>query len=319
MGRIPDIIVVNGHGLGEYCDVKQIPQPGETCIAYNRRFEMDAGKGTNVACAISRLGGDVAFVAKCGRDKCGELGYQWLTESNVDTSYYWMDPSIESCLGLCFIAENGENLLLDFDDDLYGVQPDEVERCVRKMKGARYLCSGFAQAVESGLTACRVGKELGMFTLLNPSPLRDDLVLPAMPYVDILCVNETESKKMLDRPLTEEVPYLQLAEELQKRYQCANIVMTLGANGCCAATKDDFWHIPGIPVKMVDETGAGDGFLAAMTYCLSRGRTLRQATEWANIYSAYMVTKSGSLEFYPWKANIPAIFSNLHKEDALFE
>lgn len=80
MKKIPDIIVVNGHGLGEYCDVKQIPKSGETCIAYNRRFEMDAGKGTNVACAIGRLGGSVAFVAKCGRDQCGELGYKWITD-----------------------------------------------------------------------------------------------------------------------------------------------------------------------------------------------------------------------------------------------
>ena len=46
MAKIPQIIVCNGHGLGEYCDVKRIPNPGETCIAYNRRFEMDAGKGT---------------------------------------------------------------------------------------------------------------------------------------------------------------------------------------------------------------------------------------------------------------------------------
>ena len=131
MSKIPEIVVVNGHGLGEYCDVKRIPKPGETCTAYNRRAAMDAGKGTNVACAIGRLGGSVAFVAKCGADQCGELGFQWLGDSNVDTSYYWLDPSIESCLGLCVIAENGENLLLDFDDDLHAIQPDEVDRVIR--------------------------------------------------------------------------------------------------------------------------------------------------------------------------------------------
>ena len=108
MSKIPDIVVVNGHGLGEYCDVKRIPEPGESCTAYNRRAAMDAGKGTNVACAIGRLGGNVSFVAKCGVDQCGQLGYKWLGESNVSTDYYWLDPSIESCLGLCIIAENGE-------------------------------------------------------------------------------------------------------------------------------------------------------------------------------------------------------------------
>jgi len=319
MGKIPDIIVVNGHGLGEYCDVKRIPQPGETCVAYNRRFEMDAGKGTNVACAIGRLGGDVSFVAKSGTDQCGELGYRWITESNVDPSYYWLDPSIESCLGLCIIAENGENMLLDFDNDLYCVQPDEAERCVRKMKGARFLCSGFGQAVETGLTACRVGKELGMVTLLNPSPLRDGLELPNMSYVDVLCVNEGESRMLLGLSPADHTSYEELGALLRKRYGCPNIVMTLGAQGCCGVTEEGSWRIPGTRVTMVDETGAGDGFLAAITYCLSRGRTLKQAMEWANVYSAYLVTKSGSLEYYPWKGQIPEIFASLHREDLLFE
>jgi ribokinase len=187
------------------------------------------------------------------------------------------------------------------------------------MKGARYLCSGFGQAVESGLTACRVGKELGMFTLLNPSPLRENLVLPAMPYVDVLCVNESESKQLLDRPPTEETPFLpagrgaQEALPVRKHRHDARRARQLRRYG------GRFLEIPGTPVKMVDETGAGDGFLAAMAYCLSRGRTLKQSMEWANVYSAYLVTKSGSLEYYPWKVQIPEIFTNLHREDILFE
>jgi len=318
MAKIPEIIVVNGHGLGEYCDLKSIPEPGETCIAYNRRFEMDAGKGTNVACAIGRLGGSVAFVAKTGRDQCGELGYQWITESNVDPSYYWMDPSIESCLGLCLIAENGENILLDFDDDLYAVQPDEAERCIRKMKGARFLVSGFAQSVETALRACEVGKELGMFTLLNPSPLQDDVVLPPMPYVDVLCVNETEALRMLDlAPDHSAASYLELGKQLRERYQCAGIIITLGAEGSAAVTEDGSWQVPAVPVKMVDETGAGDGFLAAVTYRLSLGKTLKEAMEWAAVYAAYCVTKLGSLEHYPWAEQIPGIFSDLQKTERL--
>ena len=311
--KIPDIIVVNGHGLGEYCDVKTIPLPGETCVAYNRRFEMDAGKGTNVACAIGRLGGSVALVAKSGRDLCGELGYKWITESNVSPDYYWTDPSIESCLGLCIIAENGENLLLDFDDDLYAVQPDEAERCIRKMKGAKFLAAGFSQSVETGLRACEVGKELGMYTLLNPSPLRDDVRLPEMPYVDVLCVNENEALRMLGYAGDHNASYRRLGAELQDTYKCPNIVITLGAAGCAAFTVNGSWYIPVVKVHMVDETGAGDGFLAALVYRLNCGKSLKEAMEWANAYSAYIVTKSGSLEHYPWADQIPEIFTRLDK------
>ena len=318
MSKIPEIVVVNGHGLGEYCDVKRIPLPGETCTAYNRRAAMDAGKGTNVACAIGRLGGSVSFVAKCGVDQCGELGFQWLGESNVDTSYYWLDPSIESCLGLCIIAENGENLLLDFDDDINAVQPDEVERIVKKLKGARYLVAGFAQSVESGLAACRTGKELGMYTLLNPSPLREGLELPEMSYLDVLCVNEGESYEMLGIDPEQKIGWEELGQRLREKYKCGAVVMTLGSAGSAGITENESWMCPPVQVKMADETGAGDGFLAALTYCLSCGKTLREAMEWANVYAAYTVTKTGSLEFYPWKEEIPKIFEELGRKDLLF-
>lgn len=318
MSKIPEIVVVNGHGLGEYCDVKRIPLPGETCVAYNRRAAIDAGKGTNVACAIGRLGGDVGFVAKCGVDQCGELGYKWLEESNVDTTYYWLDPSIESCLGLCIIAENGENLLLDFDDDMHAIQPDEVDRVVRKLNGAKYLVSGFAQSVESGLMACKTGKEMGMYTLLNPSPLRENLELPEMPYVDVLCVNEGESYEMLSLDPESNMDIIELGKKLLERYKCGAVVMTLGSKGSAGITKNDAWTCPSVKVDMVDETGAGDGFLGAITYCLSRGKTLKEAMEWGNVYAAYTVTKSGSLEFYPWQKEIPEIFKNLGKEELIF-
>lgn len=318
MVKVPDIIVCNGHGLGEYCDVKRIPNPGETCIAYNRRFEMDAGKGTNTACAIGRLGGSVAFIGKCGVDQAGELGYKWMGESNVDTSFYWLDPSIESCLGLCIIAENGENMLLDFDNDLYSVQADEVDRCIRKMEGAKFVCSGFAQDVNAGLQACKTGHQLGMTTLLNPSPLRVGMKLEKLPYVDYLVVNEGESYELLERNPEENLSWETLGKLLREKYQCKNVVMTLGSEGSAAVTAQEAFLCPSTKVTMVDETGAGDGFLGAMTYCLNRGKTLREAMEWSNVYSAYTVTKQGSLEHYPWMDKIPEIFKSLGREELLF-
>ena len=172
--------------------------------------------------------------------------------------------------------------------------------------------------MESGLTACKTGKELGMFTLLNPSPLRDGLKLPEMPYVDVLCVNEGESYELSGTDPDENIGWEALGRKLLEQYQCKAVVMTLGAFGSAGITADDAWICPPVKVNMVDETGAGDGFLAAVTYCLSCKKTLKEAMEWANVYAAYTVTKSGSLEFYPWKKEIPEIFRELGREDLVF-
>ena len=51
---------------------------------------------------------------------------------------------------------------------------------------------------------------MGMYTLLNPSPLRDGLKLPEMPYVDVLCVNEGESYEMLELDPEEKLDWKEL-------------------------------------------------------------------------------------------------------------
>jgi len=311
-----DIVVANAHGLGEYCDVKKIPVVGETVKAYNRRFEEDAGKGTNVAVAIGRLGGKVAFLGKAGVDEGGRLGEKWMREANVDLSHYWLDPNVATDLGLCIIAEDGNNLLLDFDNDENNLQILEIDEHLPAFANAHYLTSGFSIAIDSALYVCQKAKEMGMYTLLNASPMADDTVLPAMPQVDVLLINETEAKILLQLPKGQEIEdYMNAAKQIWERYKPANVVITLGEDGSLAYTGADSWEVAPTKVKMVDQTGAGDGFLAAVTWKLSQGKDLKEAMKWASVYSAYLVTQFGSLGTYPKLEQIDEIFESLEREE----
>ena len=57
--------------------------------------------------------------------------------------------------------------------------------------------------------------------------------------------------------------------------------------------------IEGAKVDSIDATGAGDGFLGAMTARLAAGASLGEACRWANQYAAYTVQKSGTISSYP--------------------
>lgn len=313
-----DIVVVNGHGLGEYCDVKTIPKKGETVRAYNRRFyPEDAGKGTNTACAIGRLGGSVGFLGKAGDDEGGRLGIKWMSEAGVDLTHYWLDPEVPTDLGLCIIAEDGTNMNLDFDDDSHSIQVEEINEHLPQMKGARFLTAGFSQSIASGLRACELGKELGMYTFLNPSPLEDDPGLPKMPWLDVMVVNETEANILLDLPRDEATDdkdkNLEYARQLRQRYECGAVIITLGDKGSVASTKDGDWFVDPTPVTMVDQIGAGDGYLGAIAWRMSEGDDLKAAMEWASVYCAYLVTVPCSLMSYPTIDKIPEIFAKLKK------
>jgi ribokinase len=308
-----DIIVANGHGVGEYCYVKKIPVVGETARASNKHFEEDAGKGTNVAVAIARMGGRVAFLGKAGQDEAGRLGVKWMSEAGVDISHFWLDPNIDTDLGLVVVAEDGTNLCIDFDNDLNNLQISEAEeRLPILAKDARYLISGFSISVETSLYVLKRGKELGLITLFNPSPLVDRTQVPDLFFVDYLFINETEASIMLDLPKGKAArDYIAIAKRIREAYHVENVIITLGGEGSVAYTENGGFSIEALKVKMVDQTGAGDGFMAAVTWRLSQGDNLKAAMEWASVYCGYLVTQVGSLGTYPKQDKIQEIFASI--------
>lgn len=72
------------------------------------------------------------------------------------------------------------------------------------------------------------------------------------------------------------------------------VIITLGADGCHVATADDRFDVEGIPVEVVDVTGAGDTFGAAFIHALNHTTDLRAAASFANAAAARAVTALGA-------------------------
>lgn len=299
---IPEVIVVNGHGLGQYTDVKVLPVVGETAKASSPRFEEDAGKGTNLAVAIAKLGGNVAFLGKAGDDEGGKLGEKWMGEAGVNLENYWLDPNISTDLGLCIIDEFGDNIILNFDDDANSIQVPELEERLPKLKGAKYIVSGFEVPVSSALRALQLGKELGMTTVLNPSPLEDPL--DDLSFVDILAINATEGLFLMDQPADAEADPEAIAKMLHEKYGVPTIIITLGDKGSYASSPEGSFYVKVNPVTCVDQCGAGDGFLAATVWGLNKGDDLKTAMEFASLYASYVVAHVGTVCVYPDHAQL---------------
>ena len=60
-------------------------------------------------------------------------------------------------------------------------------------------------------------------------------------------------------------------------------VITLGADGCCALTKEgDLLHIPAYEVEVVNTTGSGDSFAAGFIYGLVQRASLEDCMEYGS-------------------------------------
>jgi 6-phosphofructokinase 2 len=59
--------------------------------------------------------------------------------------------------------------------------------------------------------------------------------------------------------------------------QAAVVVVSMGEQGALLVSADDAIYAPPLPVKVVSAVGAGDSFVAGMTWALSQGKQLPDA------------------------------------------
>ena len=83
------------------------------------------------------------------------------------------------------------------------------------------------------------------------------------------------------------------AGEAALDYGPSIVVQTEGADGSYTVTRDERFHLPAFPVKVLDTTGAGDVFHGAYIVGLLQGWNLRQITGFSTAVSAIKCTKLG--------------------------
>jgi hypothetical protein len=85
-------------------------------------------------------------------------------------------------------------------------------------------------------------------------------------------------------------------EENAVRYKC-HMVAKLGERGSlvCEASTGVLSHVPALPAKVRDTTGAGDGYCGGFIAGLAAGRSLVGCAAMATVSSSYVVEACGAL------------------------
>jgi sugar/nucleoside kinase (ribokinase family) len=83
------------------------------------------------------------------------------------------------------------------------------------------------------------------------------------------------------------------------------LCVTLGARGALLLVGEEVIREPGITVKTVDTTGAGDIFRGAFIYALLRGDTPRDVVRFANVAAAISCTRVGAMSSVPSLQEMP--------------
>jgi ribokinase len=299
---IPRITVVGSYATGLTMKVKRLPSPGETVLASGYRVDY-GGKGSNQAVGCARLGAEVVFVARIGKDAFSEMALRLYREEGIDVNFIHQTADHPTGVGFILVeAETGNNCIaLDPGANEF-LSVADVAAWDSALKTAAVVLTQLEIPVAAAEAALSRGRAKGAMTILNPAPVRP-LPPSVLQLVDVLTPNQTEAKVLTGRSPNAGAEPEEVARDLI-RAGVRKVVMTLGERGALIVTVSSSKHIPAIQSRAVDTTGAGDAFNAGLATALASGEALESAVEFAVVTGGLAVTREGVIPSLPRREEV---------------
>ena len=169
-----NVCVVGAANLDLISYVPRLPRLGETL--HGTRFQMGyGGKGANQAVMAAKLGAAVTMICKLGRDVFGEGTLENFRNHGVDTSHVTFTGEAFSGVAPIAVDPEGRNaiIIVTGANDLLSVA--DLEDARRTISRAGVVVTQLEIPVELTLAALRMARELGVRTIFNPAPAREEL------------------------------------------------------------------------------------------------------------------------------------------------
>jgi 6-phosphofructokinase 2 len=258
--------------------------------------EHPGGGGVNVARVVQRLGGDCAAIFPSG-GFTGELLCRLLDEEGViclpveiagetresfsvrETStgqqyrFVLAGPELsetewQRCLDRVFTPGMEPRYLVASGSLPPGVPDDFYGRLLRRLKP-----QGVKVVLDSSGPALAAALEEGVY-MVKPS-LR-------------------ELRELFKQPLETKAQWLAAASQLVAQGKAQIVVLSLGAGGAWLISADGQCFAPALHVPVLGSIGAGDSFVGAMVWALSRGLSLRDAFRYGVAAGSAALLSSGT-------------------------
>jgi ribokinase len=280
--------------------VPHAPEPGET-VSGGRLASGHGGKGSNQAIAIRRLGMPASLFTAVGRDAAADDAFAFWAAEGVDaTGVVRSDEA--TMTGFILVDPSGENRIAIADGALGALAAEEVDGFAETIGRSSLLVVSLEVPVAVASRAAELAHELGVRVLLNPAPAVADRALVAA--ADILTPNRGELGVLAGAPGASADEAL----DLLRTWYRGTVIVTCGADGAIVDDASGRYQVPSLAVpEVVDTTGAGDAFTAALAVAVVEGRPIREAVAFAAAAGAHAVTRPEVIPALATRAELDAL------------
>ncbi|KAF3440924.1 hypothetical protein FNV43_RR19210 [Rhamnella rubrinervis] len=293
-----------------------VPDTSGVSLAESTGFlKAPGGAPANVACAITKLGGQSAFIGKVGDDEFGHMLVNILKQNGVNAEGVCFDEHARTALAFVTLKKNGEREFMFYRNPSADMLLKETELNMNLLKQAKIFHYGSISLItepcrSAHIAAMKAAKEAGVLLSYDPNvrlPLwpsaeaARDGIKSIWNHADFIKVSDDEVQFLTQKDSEKEDVVLSLWHDKLRL-----LVVTDGEKGCRYYTKNFKGKVGGFSVKTVDTTGAGDSFVGSLLLSMAKDFSiftdeakLKEALSFANACGAICTTKKGAIPALP--------------------
>jgi ribokinase len=301
------IAVVGGYGVGLTMTVPRAPQAGET-VSGGRLARGHGGKGSNQAVGIRRLGQESALFTGVGTDDAGDAAIRFWTDEGVNAGAV-VRTAEATMTGFILVDPQGENRIAIADGALAALRPEDVAGFDAVIEAADRLVVSLEVPVPVARRAVQAARDADIPVLLNPAPATRDRELVGL--ADVITPNLGELAELVDAPGSS------IDECLARLFGWygGTAIVTCGGAGAVVADRQRTERVPAVtPDAVIDTTGAGDSFTAALAVALTEGASAVDAARFAAAAAAFTVGIPEVIPALPRRDDVEQMLTRAREE-----
>jgi len=264
------------------------------------------GAPLNLASHLAKMGIQSKYISSVGKDYLGREAIEIAKQNGLDTRYIATHPHLPTGKVDVYLNHQGHPKYTIHEDTAWDqiVLKEDLKKELLEEDWDGFCFGTLAQRTESNrnllydLLSHLHCRHIFYDVNLRQNFYQREWIERSLQASTILKLNEGEAKTLSELLLGQVLSREAFCHALFSKYCLKIICITLGEHGSIVYNGRDYFHIPGVKIKVIDTVGAGDSYSAAFLFSFLSGASPEKSGLFASQVGAFVASRSGAVPEY---------------------